>query len=190
MEENSGIPFPVIFNCWKHHAGFINGQIKLIGSENEIACLKSMLLKIGESQMDLYFGKLSPKEISELIINSLKSKKVFFLHKYQKWLLDEGNDYRLVTLKDKSIWTLRFTENTERYIHIHPGRYSPFTVRVKATTVKTAILVLAVIKTGEPNSINTEQINKIRQKYLNEPPIKSYSGSPGLKRIIDLLKED
>ena len=189
MDENSNIPLPVRLNCWKHHAGFIKQQINETKNIIELETLKAILLKTGESQMDLYWGSLSPAEISEQVILFLHKNKIFTYVGYCNWLLKSESDYKILELKDKSIWILRLGEDSEKYVHIHPGRYSPQTRRVKATTLKTAVFILASINAGESDIINTEVINQIRKKYLNEPPVKSYSNTPGLKRLIDLLKE-
>jgi hypothetical protein len=190
MEENCPVPFPINLNCWKHHAGFIKKQILSVTSVEEIDSLKYYLLKIGESQMDLYLGKIMAEEISNQIIKTLKREKIFSFEQYKKWLYKNGKEYQLITSKDKSIWTLRLGENEHRYVHIHPGRYSPHTIRVKATTLKTAIMILCFKQTGEIESINTESVNQIRKKYLNETPLKSLSKASGLKRLIDLLTKE
>jgi len=108
---------------------------------------------------------------------------------YKYWLGREGKDYRLVKLKDNSIWTLRLGENPGRYVHIHPGRNSPQTIRVKATTLKTAISILCFVQAGQIEPIETVTINEIRKKYLNEPPLKSFSTASGLGRMINLLSK-
>jgi hypothetical protein len=187
MKENSTVLLPINFNCWKHHAGFIKEQIKSINSETEIEKIKSSLLKIGGSQMDLYYGKYSPKEISEQIINLLNRKKIFSSEQYYKWLSKDGKDYQLVKLKDKSIWTLRYGETQERYVHIHPGRSSPNTVRVKAITLKTAILILCFKQIGAIDLIDTEKLNNIRKRYLDEPPVKSFSTTSGVQKFLEFL---
>ena len=187
MEEDYNIPLPINFNCWKHHAGFIKKQIESIRETKDLEELKSYLLKIGESQMDLYFGKYSSLEISEYILQALHQKKTLASEQYKNWLSKEGKNYQLVELKDKSIWTLRLADDITRYVHIHPGRYSPYTVRVKATTLKTAIFVLCFERVGKIKTIHTETVNKIRKKYLDEPPLKSFSTASGLGRLLDLL---
>lgn len=189
MEENCKINPPINLNCWKHHKGFIKKQIESVKSIRDIDKLKILLLKVGESRMDLYYGYYSPSEISEQIINSLKQKKVFLPDRYKNWLTEKGIDYQLLTLSDKSVWTLRLGENAERYIHIHPGRYSPRTVRVKAITLKTAIFILCCEKTGRIKSIETQTVNQIREVYLDEPPLKSFSSASGLGRLLDLFFE-
>lgn len=190
MEENCPVPLPINLNCWKHHAGFIKNQILSVTSVEEIEKLNSSLRKIGESQMDLYMGKFLAEEISYQIIKTLKREKIFSFEQYKKWLYKDREEYQLVTLKDKSIWTLRLSENEQRYIHIHPGRYSPYTIRVKATTLKSAIMILCIEQMGEIESINTESVNQIRKKYMNGTPLKFLSKASGLKGLIDLLSKE
>jgi hypothetical protein len=188
VEENCKVNPPINLNCWKHHAAFIKKQIETVQSINELEKLESILLRIGESQMDFYYGKLSPTEISEEIIVLLKQNKIFFRDRYEEWLNENKVDYRLITLSDKSVWTLRLGENVERYVHIHPGRYSPHTRRVKALTLKTAIFTLCVEKLGDTQLSGKELINDVRKKYLNEPPLKSVSGESGLEKLLELLR--
>jgi hypothetical protein len=187
MDDNCLVPLPINFNCWKHHSGFIKKQIESVRAIKELEKLKVYLLKIGESQMDLYLGRFSPADISEQILSALHRIKTFEYEQYRNWLTKDGKDFQLVELKDNSVWTLRLNDDIRRYVHIHPGRYSPNTVRVKATTLKTVILVLCSENIGEIKIIETQTINRIRKKYLDEPPIKSFSTTSGLGRLIDLL---
>ena len=187
MDENCLIPPPINLNCWKHHAGFIIKQIKSLSEIKELEELKAYLLKIGESQMDLYYGDYSPVKISEQILDWLHRNKIYSSDHYKEWLFKDGKDYQLVELKDKSVWALRLGDDIARYVHIHPGRYSPHTVRVKATTLKTAIFLLCFEQLGEIKSFETETVNDIRKKYLDEPPLKSFSAASGLGRLIDLF---
>ena len=91
--------------------------------------------------MDLYLGSLNPRQISNEIINKIKNFGLYTYIKYRKWLSEEGKQYKQIDLSDTSVWMLRFGNEKDRYIHIHPGRYSPNTMRVKAKTLKTAIAV-------------------------------------------------
>jgi hypothetical protein len=126
-------------------------------------------------------------QISEQILDYLNQNKIFLFEKYRKWLSKDGKDYQLLTLSDKSVWTFRLGENLERYVHIHPGRYSTHTIRVKATTLKTAILILYCEKIGLIKSIETQTVNQIREIHLDEPPLKSFSSASGLRRLLDLF---
>jgi hypothetical protein len=138
--------------------------------------------------MDLYFGEDTPVKISEQILDYLHSKKLLSSGQYQDWLAEDGKLYQLVELRDKTIWTLRLGDDAERYVHIHPGRYSPNTVRVKATTLKTAIFLLCFEQLGEINFFETETVNNIRKKYLDEPPLKSFSKASRLGSLMDLFR--
>lgn len=190
MEKNCSVPLPINFNCWKHHGGFIKVQIRSITEVKQLDELKEHLLQIGQSQMDLYCGNYSASEISKQIIQMLNRRKITWSEQYQNWLAMEEKSYQLVKLNDSSIWTLRLGEEPNRYVHIHPGRYSPHTIRVKAATLKTAILILCFKQSGEIKLINTETVNFVRKKYLNEQPIKLFAKASGLGRIINLLSRE
>ena len=188
MKDNCTIAPPINLNCWKHHVGFIKEQIRSVHSLKDLEKLKKTLLKIGESQMDLYYGNYSPSEIAEQISMELKKKKVFSLDRYKDWLTQNKTDYQLLTIIDNSVWTLRLGENAERYVHIHPGRYSPNTRRVRALTLKTAILTLCFENFGEQKLFNVELINQIRKNYLNEPPLKFVSKESGFGKLLELFR--
>ena len=189
MEENSIVPPPINFNCWKHHAGFIKKQIESINDIQELDEIKMLVPKIGESQMDLYYGNYSPIKISEHIIHYLNRHKITSLEQYNNWLTKEGKEYQLIELSDKSIWTLRLGEDAERYVHLHPGRYSPKTIRVRSLTLKTSIFVLCWERINKGQQADIEVINMIRKKYLNEPPIKFVSKESGLGKLLELFRE-
>ena len=85
MEINCSIQLPLTFNCWKHHAGFIKKQIEFYRDEKiSVRELQKTLLVIGESQMDLYVGELSPQKICDEIVSKLKSTGVHALEAYKK----------------------------------------------------------------------------------------------------------
>lgn len=189
MEKMCTVPLPIHFNCWKHHAGFIKRQIKHIISGNDIEKLKSSLLKIGDSQMDLYLGRFSPLEIANQTITMLKAEKISSIEQFEHWLSEDAKKYQRIELKDNSIWVIRLGKNPQRFIHIHPGRYSPNTIRVKALTLKTAIFILSIKQLDTLGRIETQSVNDIRKRYLNEPPLKSFSKASGLGRMIQLLSK-
>lgn len=147
------------------------------------------ILKIGESQMDLYFGSYTVEEITKQLLENLQRKKIDSLVEYQKWLAKDEKNYRLIKLKDKSVWTLRLSGPNNNYVHIHPGRYSAHTARVKAATLKTVIMVIALHKLNAVSTIDTESVNDVRNKYLNEPPLKSISKASGLVRLLALFQK-
>jgi hypothetical protein len=160
----------------------------MIKSEAELERLRKILLKIGESQMDLYYGKLTPAEICKQTIDYLKLNNVFLYERYKNWLNDGNKNYKLIQLSDESVWIFRLGENIERYVHIHPGRHSKNTRRVKALTLKTAILSLCCERLGESKLSGKELINEVRKKYLDEPPLKTVSADSSLGKLLELLR--
>jgi hypothetical protein len=184
---NCAISEPVLFNCWKHHAGFIRSKIReyKIDPADNLTNLRSELLLIGESLMDLYLGELTPSEIGGSIINYIRKQKIFSNTEFQFWLKEEGYDYRIIELKDKSKWTLRLGNDKERYIHIHPSRYSPHTVRIRSASLKSAILYL-VLENQKPQNMLLP-VNRIRKDYLNLPPLKNLALGSALFTLIDTL---
>ena len=189
MEVNCKTPSPFNLNCWKHHAGFIANQINKINKEAELEALPAILLKIGGSQMDLYLGKLTPLQITDFTEQLLKGRKVIEYESYKKWLFAGDKEYRLITLPDKSTWTLRMGKEKEKYIHIHPGRYSAHTIRVRALTLKTAIFVMAYLTIYKISSPDLQLINSVRKEFLKAEPVKSLSSTSGLKRLLNVFKK-
>jgi len=137
--------------------------------------------------MDLYLGKLTPFELTEFTKKFLKKNEVFKYESYEQWLLSECKEYRLITLPDKSIWTLRMDNKKKNYVHIHPGRYSLHTIRVRALTLKTAICVMAYLNIHKNFSPDLKLINNLRKELLNAVPVKSLSSTLGLRRLLDVF---
>ena len=101
--------------------------------------------------------------------------------------MEKGKEYKLTEISDSSVWALRLGKQEERYVHIHPGRYSPVTVRVKALTLKTAIAVLIMNYEKNFQLMDTQQINEVRKKILNLPPVKKFSSNSAVLRVINIL---
>ena len=187
-EINCSIQLPLTFNCWKHHTGFIKKQIKVYRNEKISGEeLQKTLLVIGGSQMDLYVGKLSPQKICNEIISKLKFTEVLAFEDYKKWLFEKGNEYKLIEISDHSVWTLRLGNQEARYVHIHPGRYSPVTLRVKALTLKTAIAMLIINHEKNFQLIDTQKINEVRKKILNSPPVKKVTSNSAVVKVMNYL---
>ncbi len=190
-EISCEISDPVLLNCWKHHAGFIKSIVSEYKNRDEFdfSNLRNDLLRIGESLMDLYLGELTPGKIADSIISLFKKKDILKKDNFINWLRKEGTDFRVIELKDKSLWTIRLGEQKEKYVHIHPSRYSPLTVRVRALTLKSAILYLILNKSEADIADNLLFLNKIRKEYLDQPPLKMISIKSTLPRLISILKD-
>lgn len=73
-------------------------------------------------------------------------------------------------LSDKSVWTLRFVDKNN-FVHIHPSRYSPNTIRIKANILKTVLCVL-LFQDNLKIMPDIQLINKCRIEYLALSPLR------------------
>jgi cytosine/adenosine deaminase-related metal-dependent hydrolase len=183
-------PPPVLLNTWKHHAGALRQRIALAvdaGSAG-LATLARELVVIGAELMDLYTGPLTAAEIAERVLERLKAEGHFAPEVYRAWVL-AGGGYRVFTLaEDQSRWVLRLGEEDGRYVHVHPARWAPATLRVRANVLKTAVMVLAYVGVfgGEP--LDVTLINRVRRQYLGFAPIKGLTGDQGIRGVIAVLR--
>ena len=78
----------------------------------------------------------------------------------------------------------------ERYVHIHPAKYSRHTIRVKANTLKTVLaLKYASIKLMDKPNYNLQEVNRIRVELLGFSPIKSIrKGDSEILRLWELFQ--
>lgn len=185
---NQTIPVPLLFNSIKHHAGFLRNFIKTYaGSSKSLENISKELRYIGHSLTDLYYGSLTPEMIALEVINYLESNHSLELTEYKKFLAAENTYYKIVELSDSSNWVLRRGNDTERFVHIHPGKHTVNTIRVRALTLKSAILVNISLKKSNLLFADLKLVNQIRTKYLNESPQKHFSYNYGVGKIISLL---
>ncbi len=203
------VPEPLLFNCLKHHAGFVAEFIrsfsdplrpagKMPGSPGiKESCgdfeaeagkrLREELLIIGKSQMDLYTGRLSPERIAEEIKGSLKSKGLLKKEKYFSQINEAASSFMETRLSDNSVWVLLPGKIPGRHVHVHPGRYSPLTIRVRSETLKTAIAVLCYCSRYGKDHSDLDTINKSRTKLLKLSPVKEVNPVRGLGKMIEIL---
>jgi hypothetical protein len=186
MTEKNIVPSPVLVNCLKHHLVFIRSFIASSATE-DISLLPRQLYGIGESQMDLYTGSLSPGEIAFQIIEQLKNWQLFEKQAYISWLNRQESGYATLQLSDGSTWILRIGEQEERYIHIHPGRYAAHTIRVRATTLKTAIALSVWQLVHHKQEISLAIVNQVRKELLQVSPVKSISSTEAISKLLYLL---
>ncbi len=185
--NNCVVTKPVLFNCIKRHLKFIKHKIFSIESNEDFQKLLDDIITLGNSVMDLYCGELIPQQVSSEIIDLLTETGKLSLTEFVKWINGNDKKYRLFTLSDKSIWTLRIANNKERYIHIHPGRYSPLSIRVKSVTLKTIIAAAAYQLLYQQNKFDINLINKIRMDYLHEPPLKNIYPNGGIDKLYSII---
>lgn len=184
------IPKPISFNCIKHHLGFIARKVKYYSDlEVNSELIRNELLKIGSSQMDLYTGNLAVLDISNEVLSILKHKNNFEFDEFLNWLHSNNKRYNFLTLSDESIWTVLLGNEKSRYVHIHPAKRSINSTRIRANTLKSAIIYLVESRKINLSVVELELLNQIRAEYLNEPPIKSLSKAKGIINLISIIEE-
>ena len=182
------IPKPFLFNAIKHHAGYIQSTISHWQEHNfqERQSTKE-LLKIGNRKLDLYVGELTVAEIVNEVRQQLISTNHFECDAYVQYLSANEKSYRTIQLSDDSEWILLHGIERERYIHLHPGRHTNNTIRIKALSLKTA-MILRFMNARIPESQDfVKLINQVRQEFLDESPIKSLSCSKGVAKILECI---
>lgn len=190
---------PFIFNPWKHHAGRICRSLEKLarfapGRSGKL--LKSRLLLIGDNNLDLYIGCRGPAQIFGEIREHLQIEMHFEEEQFVRWLAWSGG-YQKVTIGDDSSWILQAANNSRRYLHIHPAKYAPHTIRCRAATLKTAILVLHHLSAGqkplppvgEAVIPDKQSINALRKELAGLPPLQNFAAHSAVSRLVELLRK-
>ncbi len=179
-------PFPVLFNAWKHHTGWVRSRIAQAVSANTLDQLAEEVVVIGTRLMDFYHGPLAPDAIGERVLQQLRHDAKLDEPVYREWLAGQGG-YAMLTLPDDgSRWAVRAGAEGGRYVHLHPGRYSPNTVRVQANALKTAVLAHAIAQLQGRSASEVAVVNEARQRFLQLPPVPAIHEG-GLGEVIGLL---
>ncbi|NLR62145.1 hypothetical protein HGH93_28900 [Chitinophaga polysaccharea] len=175
-------PIPILFNPLKHHLAALQHTLL----QSEPSEIRQKLLALGNSQMDMYAGELDTTTIFNEVRNWLQERRIYERTAYAAFLVRQQG-YATVVLSDTSRWILRMAADQQLYIHLHPGRYSPHTFRVKATALKTAL----AYRVAERHRLLTgnllQDLNALR-KELQLSPLRSATESSHIMEIIDLLK--
>jgi len=183
MEAHWHTEEPVTFNLMKHHRVFAEGLKSHFSPEKLPELLK--VLNLGNNlPCDYYFGVLNPDEIIGQVKDDLQERGVFLPKKYRKWLLNTPEKFRNVRLSDGSEWTLLLGKTLPKYIHVHPARYSPHTIRVRFLTLKTALLFVLLYPHESPDY---EMLNQIRTTHLHCSPLKAGSDISHISQAIRLM---
>ena len=178
---------PFQFNPLKHHLPFIREFIfERLAEEKEIdiKILIKELKHIGTSVMDVYTGRLKVDEICKEVTGFLASKRLTNHKKFSEWTGKNFSDFRTITLSDTSIWMLKFHNDELRYIHLFPARSSPHSLRIKANTLKSAILYYIII--GK-DFISADDLNRARA-LLGLSPVKDPGEAEAITEMIEILR--
>jgi DNA-binding ferritin-like protein (Dps family) len=182
------LPEPILFNHLKHYLAFIKefvGSRTLTINDSRLKELTRELKHIGTCVMDIYTGNLSQegifKEILKFLeLNNLREKKA-----YKLWAGTDFDDFRIVTLSDASQWMLKYYNHDTRFVHIFPARSSPHSFRVKANTLKSAILYIIIF--GK-DYVSDEDLNAARA-LMGLPPVKEVADAEAVTEMIEILRK-
>lgn len=173
MTDETDIPLPVRFNPFKHHRNYILSILQG-ASPDEI---RTLLDLVCNNYIDIYTGTMTPEAIGNAVIDVLKSNQTLRPDDFDRWVASKSG-YQQIELEDGSEWVLRKSNETERYIHLHPARTGLFSFRFKGSTLKTAFL----LKTAEPETkqmISLENVNHIRMQ-IGLSPVKKLERGKGI----------
>ena len=187
MNTDYQIPEPFTFNPVKHHLGFIKEFINLNidNPRSDIQVLIRDLKHIGTSVMDIYTGLLSVRNICTEVEEFLIKKDILKRGTYSDWAGTPMDCFRIIRLSDNSQWTLKYRDHPERFVHIFPARNSPFTFRVKANTLKSALIYIIII--GK-DLVTGNDLNKVRP-LLGLSPVKDSIDTEAILAMIEILRD-
>jgi hypothetical protein len=134
--------------------------------------------------MDIYTGSLSIRNICCETEEFLRGKGLLNIKAYEVWLGTDRDEYRLIGLSDGSLWTLKFHDDPDRFVHIFPARNSQHSFRVKSNTLKSALIYLIII--GK-DLVTGEYLNYVRP-LLNLSPVRNATDTEAILEMIEILR--
>jgi hypothetical protein len=180
MGMNSEEFAPVAFNPYKHHLEFLKQKItgwKLLPWDE----VEKEIFYIGTNLTDVYYGNLTVREIHEEIVEFAAMTGLTDASKLTVWLGHE--QFRKVALSDLSQWVIRQGLNAACFLHIHPAKHSLFTLRIRASTLKT-VIVLKLTDFGDREELpQLHVVNLARTRMPGLSPIKRLEQDKGILRI-------
>ena len=185
MNEDFHIPEPILFNPFKHHIGFIKEFVNQNIEGLNVTALVKAIKHLGTSVMDIYKGSLTVENICKEILEFLKTEKFLSKDIYSLWTGKKPDDFRIIILSDNSQWTLKYHEDSLRFIHIFPARSSPHTFRVKANTLKSALIYIIII--GK-DLVTGDDLNKVRP-LIGLSPVKDPIDTEAILEMIEILRD-
>lgn len=187
MTDPEQIPEPFVFNPLKHHLHFIRSFAitKLEASDADLGTTVSQIKRTGTSVTDIYKGNLTVQELCKEIRSFLLRNKIIGKEEFAAWNGTGYSDYRPVTLSDHSVWMLKYHNNNKRFVHIFPARTGSFSFRIKANTLKSALLYYILI--GK-DYVTREDLNKARS-FLDLSPIRTTADADAITEMIEVLRQ-
>lgn len=187
MFSMNTIPPPLLFNPLKHHLDFIkefiNNNIENGKMAGNLSIVKE-LKHLGGSVMDVYSGALTPYEICGELLSFLKTINLSKKTPFTKWAGKDPKEFKTILLSDGSQWVLKYYDHEQRYVHSFPARFSPHTFRIKANTLKSAILYQIFI--GK-DFITEEDLN-VARAIAGLSPVKDVFDAEAITEMIEMLR--
>jgi hypothetical protein len=183
---NCHIPEPFVFNPLKHHLAFIKDFSFSEPDPEKATVLIKEIKHLGTSVMDVYTGKLKIEEIINEISKIIQNKDLLTVENFSSWTGKGFSDFKIVTLSDNSQWTLKYYQGGSRYVHFFPARLSPHTFRVKANTLKSAILYILLV--GK-DYVTGEDLNRTRGN-AGLSPVKEVAETEAISEMIEIIRND
>src|SRR5262249_56546590 len=134
---------------------------------------------VGSQLMDLYTGSLTPEAIGQHVVDQLRVAGRLEFEPLSAWLQGQG-EYSMIELPDGSKWTIRLGPPEGRYLHLHPGRWVPHTMRVQANTLKSAVMVHAHARLTGDDPTDLAVVNEARRRHLGLLPVRELTGDARL----------
>lgn len=176
---------PVTFNALKHHFRFLLREIEH-WKNIDWKQVEPEILLMGENLLDFYTGLLSVEDIVSECLQYFTRIKAIEKPAFTEWLFQ--CEYRKIILGDSSEWIIKLGNSSEMYIHIHPAKQSPHTLRVRASTLKTVVmLMIKNVSISAHMSENLKTVNNIRVEYLQLSPIKSLQQGKGILKLWEMF---
>jgi len=182
------IPAPVMFSPLKHHLYFLQEEIKRWKGISWLE-VQEELLQIGSNLIDFYTGSLTVDQICTEVLEFFGQNNLLTRYAFLEWL--QAPKWKKIGLSDDSEWLIKVGNDENRFIHIHPAKFSNHSIRVRATTLKT-VLALQVQGIKHENKTRNDlgNVNSIRQNLLDLSPIKSlHAADSGILRLWLLFNE-
>jgi len=188
MDLKISIPEPLLFNPLKHYLPFIRSFIinrTISISDPGLKELTRELKHIGTCVMDIYTGELAQESIFSEVLEFLENNMLKVKETYKKWAGTDFNDFKIISLSDTSQWTLKYHDHETRYVHIFPARSSPHSFRIKANTLKSAILYIIIF--GK-DYVSEDDLNAARA-LAGLSPVKEVADTEAVTEMIEILRK-
>lgn len=193
LPEFQEIPQPFLLNGLKHHIEMLRGVVRrCVASESGAEGLEGLARTVqvlGSSLMDMYHGGLTLPVIFSEVESQLKEQDAWEEANYRRWIQETGT-YRELFLSDGSRWVLYPVDIDGRYIHLHPGRKSPHSSRIRGNALKTAVMAVASAQLREHCPRDVSILNQMRTTLLALSPMRAVEQGGGLDLAIRHLESE